>query len=164
MLNPLDDYRERLLARFDSVVSELADAIAAIPEAHWHIPQQAGLRSPHAILAHIRNTEAQVYLPRLTLLIREADPMLDLINVKVWEQDHYDPDEPLINILEEYAQLREAELQLLRQLAPADWNRAGRHLLYGVRTVQWWAERALAHTIEHMGELRGQVEGTLAGE
>jgi hypothetical protein len=154
MENPLYDYRARLLARLESVVGEIGEAIAVIPERQWRTRRGDG-RSPHLILSSLCAVERLAYLPRLRRLIAEDLPTLKNFDPDRWQAGQYDPTIPMAALLADYAGLRESELQLLRALSPAGWARAGRHPAFGLRTVQWWAERILEHSMIHLRELRG---------
>ena len=155
MTDPLPDYRERLLDRLETVVRDIADAVAAIPEDRWPEPIHAGARSPHTIVAHLRDVERHAYLNRLQRLIAEESPAFDSFDPANWESDYHDPAESMTHLLSDYASLRETELQILRGLSPVGWARAGRHTTLGVRTVQWWAERMLDNAEDRLRELRG---------
>ncbi len=153
-MDPLYEYRARLVERLETIVPEIADAVAAIPEGEWHIPLAPDERSPHAIVAHLRDTEAQPYLTRLRRMLKEDSTVFEPFDVERWEAGHYDPAEPMTRLLADYAATREAELQLLRNLPPQGWARSGRHMAFGARTVQWWVERMLEHARRHLLELR----------
>jgi hypothetical protein len=153
-MNPLLDYRERLLERLETVPSDIANAIAAIPEERWHTPATDGQRSPHAILALLRDMERYAYLERLQRLLIEETPAFTPFYFPDWDDEHYHPDEPMTEILADYSGLREAEMQILRSLSPLQWSREGRHSTLGLRTVQWWAERMLEYSEDKLKELR----------
>jgi len=154
MDNPLYDYRANLLARLESIVGEMGDAMAAIPESQWHTVLLSD-RSPHLILSSLCAVERLAYLPRLRRLIAEDSPTLKNFDPDRWQAEQYDPAVPMTTLLAEYAGLRESELQLLRPLPPEGWARVGRHPTFGRHTVQWWAERILEHSMIHLRELRG---------
>lgn len=154
MSDPLLEYRARLLERLETVVSELADAIAAIPESRWPDPSPRGGRSPHALIAHLRDVEREAYLPRLRRLLNDDLPTFEVWDSPHWDTDVYNPNELITQILADYAGTREAELQLLQSLQPHDWTRVGRHASFGLRTLQWWVERLLEYAEEHLRELR----------
>lgn len=153
-MEQLYDYRRRLLDKLEGIVPEIADAVAAIPESRWHKSIAPGQRSPHAVAAHLRDVERHAYLVRLRKVLDEESPVLESFDPEGWEAQHYDAAEAMTAVLAEYARLREDELGLLRALPPHSWTRVGRHSAFGVRTVQWWAERMLQHATEHLDELR----------
>jgi len=156
MSDPLLEYRARLLDRLEAVVPELADAMAAIPESRWPDPVRQGGRSPHALVAHLRDMEREAYSPRLRRLLSEESPAFDPWDSPDWETEIYNPNEPLAQILADYAGLREAELQVLYALQPKEWSRTGRHFTLGRRSLQWWVERMLAYAEDSLSELRSK--------
>ena len=68
-------------------------------------------------------------------------------------QSNYDPQEPIAKLLNDYAKIREQELDSLKNMAPDGWNRIGRHLTWGGRTLQWWVEKSQAHSVSHLHQL-----------
>lgn len=155
MDNPLYDYRARLIQRLESVVGEVGDAIAAVPEYRWHDRFNGHHRSPHLILSSLCAIERLAYTLRLRRLVTEESPTLDNFDPDRWQAEHYDSTLSMTTLLANYAGQREAQLQLLRPLSPEGWAREGRHPTFGLRTVQWWAERILEHSMVHLRELRG---------
>ena len=151
MFEQLYDYRARLLARLEAITDEIADAAVEIPQGRWREPVKPGGRSPHAILSSLCDVEQYAYSLRLQRILTEDTPALEPFT----PQPH-DPALTMTDLLAEYKSLRRAELELLRHLPPAGWARAGRHPLFGLRTVQWWAERTLEHSNRHLRELRGE--------
>jgi hypothetical protein len=104
----------------------------------------------------LRDLERHAYSKRIQRLLAEDAPVFEPFDPPDWETSYYNPAESVESLLADYAQLRAAELQLLRPLTPAGWARAGRHLTLGTRTVQWWAERALAYAEDRLRELRNK--------
>jgi hypothetical protein len=153
-MDQLCDYRARLLDRLESIPDEIAQAARAIPSEKIHRPTQSGKMSPHQIVARLRNMEKHAYSARLQKLITEELPAMKTFPIDQWEAEHYDPSESVESILDDYATIRQTELHLLRALSPQDWNRSGRHNTFGLRTVQWWAERSLEYATIQLRELR----------
>jgi hypothetical protein len=153
-MDQLYDYRARLLDRLESIPDEIAQAARAIPSEKIHRPTQSGKMSPHQIVARLRNMEKHAYSARLQKLITEELPAMKTFPIDQWEAEHYDPSESVESILDDYATIRQTELHLLRALSPQDWNRSGRHNTFGLRTVQWWAERSLEYATIQLRELR----------
>ena len=153
-MEQLYEYRARLLDRLESIPGEIAQAARAIPSEKIHRPTQSGKMSPHQIVARLRNMEKHAYSARLQKLITEELPAMKTFPIDQWEAEHYDPSESVESILDDYATIRQTELHLLRALSPQDWNRSGRHNTFGLRTVQWWAERSLEYATIQLRELR----------
>jgi hypothetical protein len=153
-MEQLYDYRARLLDRLESIPDEIAQTVRAVSSEKIHRPTQSGKMSPHQIVARLRNMEKHAYSARLQKIIAEESPSMETFPIDRWEAEHYDPSESIESILSEYVAIRQNELLLLRALSPHDWNRGGRHNTFGLRTVQWWAERCLEYASIQLRELR----------
>ncbi|MBI5715240.1 MAG: DinB family protein [Chloroflexi bacterium] len=153
-MDQLYDYRARLLDRLESIPDEIAQAARAVTPEKLRRPKPSGKMSPHQIVARLRNMEKHAYSARLQKIITEESPSMETFPIERWEAEHYDPSETVESILNEYVAIRQNELQLLRALSPRDWNRSGRHNTFGLRTVQWWAERSLEYATLQLRELR----------
>jgi DinB superfamily len=150
----MQEYRARMLERFEHLPGRFAFAIAAIPEAEWWLRRAADGRTVHSLMAHVRDVETQAYLPRLRRILSEDDPALPAMPSHRWSEADYDTTEPMEALLAQYAGAREEELNLLRGLSAAGWSRVGFHAPTGRRTLQWWVERSLAHGLEHLADIR----------
>lgn len=54
-------------------------------------------------------------------------------------------------IVADYLRAREREIAVLERLAPADWRRRFEHPTgWGEVSVEWWAERIVQHTADHL--------------
>jgi hypothetical protein len=157
-LDQLLDYRARLLALLEGQPTAFATAVASVPEAEWHQRRDGAGRTPHLAMAHVRDLEAQAYLPRIRRILAEDRPELTPFAHHEWSADDYDAAEPMTAILESWSRARTELLALVRPLDSAGWSRAGFHPPSGSRTLQWWVERAYAHAKEHLRALRGSVE------
>jgi len=161
-LDQLLDYRARLLRRMEAQPAEFARVVAGVPEGEWHTPRAGGKRTIHLAAAHVRDLEAQAYLPRVRRILAEDRPELTPFAHHDWSADDYDPDEPMTAILERWSRARTELLRLVRPLGSAGWSRAGFHPPSGSRTLQWWVERAYGHARGHVEEVRGEVGGERA--
>jgi len=149
-------YRQNLLANLKDIVSELCQTAATIPEAAWHTPPARGQSTPHQTLAHLRALESQAIAVRLRRILDESEPHLPLFDDDGWMAIHYDPNEPVQTILDEYASLRQQELSWLKDLPPQAWNRTARHPWWGVRALQWWVEQCLLVARQHLEQLQNE--------
>jgi hypothetical protein len=67
----------------------------------------------------------------------------------------YNPDEPLVSILDQLSASVKKTVSLLRELPPEAWSRESGHEIYGDGfTLQTWVERGLAHIREHADTVR----------
>jgi DinB superfamily len=150
----IHDYRARLIARFEQLPTVFARTIAGIPEADWWLRRGPDGRNIHATMVHVRDLEVQAFLPRLRRILAETEPTLTAFPSHRWTDDEYDSTEPMEGLLADYARACDDSLALIRDLPQAGWARRGFHPPTGWRTAQWWVERALAHGLEHLTEIR----------
>ncbi len=153
-LEQLLDYRRRLIERLAQQPAEFEAALAALGAAHWHQGRDPQGRSPHRIVTHVRDLERLAFLPRLRRIVAEDHPVLDAYASHHWSESQYRADVPMPQLLADWAQARAELVSLLRPLPAAAWSRTGFHPPSGSRTLQWWAERALSHARDHLGEIR----------
>jgi hypothetical protein len=153
-LDQLLDYRARLVARLEQQPAELAAVVASVPEGEWHRRRDAAGRTIHLAGVHVRDLEAQAYLPRVRRILAADRPELTPFAHHDWSADDYEASEPMTAILQTWSQARAELLALVRPLDSAGWSRAGFHPPSGSRTLQWWVERAYGHARGHLQALR----------
>lgn len=151
-LEQLYDYRRRLMERFSAIGTEYAKTVAALPAPAPHRSMDAPFRPVRKILAHTHDLEARLFWPSMQQILTSEEPFLDL----PYEQAHAPhPDrQPIDTLLAEFLALRAQELSRLLALEDEDWRRTGRHLTWGMRSLQWWAELSLAHAEDHLEQLK----------
>ena len=149
------DYRAELLERLERQPAEMAQVLAAIPEANWHLRRPGLSRTVHRTLAHVRDLELLAFLPRVQRILQEDEPALAPFVSHDWSLRDYQPDEPLTAVLASWSQARAEVMNLLPEADASQWSRLGFHPPSGKRTLQWWAERIFTHAQAHMLELRG---------
>ncbi len=153
-MEELIEYRRRLLDRYEQVAAELAQLLNQIPVEDRRKPLANSRWSPHHLAAHLRNVESQTFLPHFRRLLGKNGPGSEHSDSAVWTDENYDPNEPLQEILQVYARMRLQELEWLQSMPAEGWSRTDRHPVFGLRTLQWWVERSLAHAGEHLIELK----------
>jgi hypothetical protein len=153
LMDALSEYRAALLARFADQVGSLKDMLRGLAMTDIHRPAQAGEWSPHQVLAHLLDVERRVNLPRLQRILDQDCPPLEPFDQLAWMAEHYHPQEKMETLLLEFARARAECLALLEALPAQAWNREGCHPELGSHTLQWWLERAVAHTAGHIRQM-----------
>ena len=116
---------------------------------HWHEP---GEWSAHETLAHVCTVERNVFLARMQRVIKEEHPTLRYFDEKVWHDAHYTPEQPLSEMLADFAGARAQEIALLE--AQPDWSRWGLHEMLRKRySLEFMAHYAFRHTWEHLNQI-----------
>ena len=153
-MEQLYDYRKALLERFEQQPAEFARVLAGLPEAEWGLRRDRAGRSVHALMAHVRDLEVLAYLQRLRQIIEHDNPTLEPDGFQHWDEARYAADESMESILTAWSQARAEAAQRLRESDPGGWARTGFYPPVGRRTLQWWAEKALAHARGHLADIQ----------
>lgn len=152
----------QLLERLDDSATQVADAVKTLSPAQLaHIPQE-GEWSLHGALAHLRDTDAQVFLYRAKRILNEKDPpVVASFNQEEWSRDHYSPDEQTANIIKEFLAARRKLVKLLRETRDSDWKRYAVHPEYGNISIEYIALHTHNHTLDHLSQLLNAQEENL---
>ena len=143
--------RSELLTDFRSGYEAVAQALAGATDAELDRLPEGGW-SARMVAHHLADSEATAYI-RLRRLLAEDRPVLAGYDEELFARRlHYDrPVEPSLAVLRA---VREASLQLLESLAPAEWERAGTHSESGPYSVDDWLRTYARHPHEHAGQIR----------
>jgi hypothetical protein len=147
------EYRRRLLERFSAVTGEFEHRLLALPPARLHAPWDLSGNSRHWLVAHLQATEENLFLLNIRRILTESRPALEDFDCLAWMQANYDARRPIDQLLSAFASVRTQELDCIRSMSPDGWNRIGRHLVWGDRTLQWWVEQSQAHAVSHLHQL-----------
>ena len=88
------------------------------------------------IVAHLRDTEAEVNLPRLNLVLNEDEPSIIGVETDVWaaERNYIEQDGP--EALATFTEVRRKSIDLLAELDDAGWQKLARHSYFGPTALQ----------------------------
>lgn len=151
-----------LVNRIDESGKELLDYLAQIPEDEINRSPAEGEWSVHAIMAHLRDVEQQVFLKRIQIILTQPEPAnVEDFDQDVWNKDHYDPSEPLKKIISEFRAARRKELALLRGMPDLRWSSYCIHPHYGKISVEYIATHNYSHTLDHLHQMLERREQDL---
>jgi hypothetical protein len=159
-MDELNEYRKRLVKRYADIATDFEALITQIPLDDGNKPNDQSGLNLHRVIAHLRDVEKQVFLPYFERIWNEDFPSLANDTVSFKESERHNAAEPFETIMDEYGELRARALNLLRKMPTHAWNRTGRHPRLGVRTLQWFVERSLAHAEYHLRQLQSQIGKT----
>ncbi|MCC7164010.1 MAG: DinB family protein [Anaerolineae bacterium] len=148
-----------LLERLEDSAAQIAEAVKKLsPEELTRIPAP-GEWSLHRALAHLRDTEVEVFAYRTARILKDQEaPTVASFNQDEWSAAHYSPDEPIENIVKEFRAGRRKLLNLLRLTRDKDWARHAIHPEYGNIPIEYIALHAYNHTLEHLQQLLDAIE------
>lgn len=150
-MEELLEYRQRMLNKIadsgkslEKGLSMIADPASPLEPDGWN---------SHQMVAHIRDVNKQVYWPRIHRIIEEDIPLFENFDGDAWMTAHYQPEEPLQEMVNEFSNQCLSNANWLRNLPIEAWNRSGKHPTIGVHSLQWWVERLLDHISDHLAQL-----------
>jgi hypothetical protein len=151
-MKELTEYRVNLIARlvqdahaFRAECLAVEDPFASI-DGGWNV---------HQIATHTRDVDQLVYGLRARRTAVEDNPEFPNFDGEAYMKEHYSPDEPLNQIVNQLVQNVESLAQTLQALPVEGWSRVSRHASLGTGfTLQSWVERGLAHIDEHLETIR----------
>jgi len=130
-------------------------------EAAWRKAPGPKRWSAHEVVCHLRDTDAEVLLPRLERLLAQDDPEFENVDMTGWDEARGYAHEAPAEALEAWRVMRRRIIARLAPVGPAEWARQGLHSARGsisiAEVVRYFAEHDLSH--------RRQIEAALgAGE
>ena len=149
----LTSYRKKLLDRLSEAAKEFQAACLAVKDPH--APIEEGGWSVHQVTVHTRDVDKLVYGKRVRRTLAEDNPEFPNFDGETYMTEHYDPQEPLREILEGFTKNVELLVEDLRVVPDEAWARLSRHATQGSDiTLQVWVERGLGLIEEHLGTVR----------
>jgi hypothetical protein len=150
-MKELLEYRVFLVSRLEKAAQEFCEACEVLDPAmkiyeEWTLHQTA---------AHIRDVYLLVCDMRARKTIEEENPLFENFEPEAWMAAHYNPNEPMKDILEQFKSKVNDLCGILSALAVEAWSRESRHETIGEGLpLQLWVERGLAHIEEHLAEIK----------
>ena len=154
-MNELLEYRMNMEERILSASQEFCAACKAVKDIRSPIENGWNV---HQLASHTRDIDQGLYGLRTRRTVDEDNPLFESFNGDAFYAQHYDPDEPLDKILDEFMTNMNSFVGWLRGLPQEAWSRESRHATSGNGlTMQTWVERSLAHIEEHLTSVRKAV-------
>lgn len=151
-----------LLERMESSALQVAAAAAKLSPAQLSRVPREGEWSLHQSLAHLRDTDAQVFLYRTARILNEdAPPIVASFHQEEWMREHYSTKEPIKDIIAGFRAARRKLVKLLRGTTDKDWTRYAVHPEYGKISIEYIALHTYNHTLEHLQQLLDAQEEML---
>ncbi|GMV35448.1 MAG: hypothetical protein DPW15_16140 [Chloroflexi bacterium] len=151
-MKELMEYREKMLARLREAAAEFCEICRSFKDPHANTE---GDWTAHQIAFHVRDIEREVYGMRIRRALIEENPLFKNFDPDAWMAAHYNRDEPMQKILDEFWEGIRTIADQLRESPQEVWSRMSRHeALGGELTLQLWVERSLAHIEEHLTALQ----------
>jgi len=148
-MKELNTYRSQLINRlvdaanhFREACLTVKDPYAALEDGGWNV---------HQVAVHTRDVDKLVYGSRARRTAVEDNPEFPNFDGEAYMAEHYDANESLKALLDDFVKNIESFAGMLLQLPAEAWSRESRHATMGGGfTLQTWVERDLAHIEEHV--------------
>ncbi len=152
---------ETALPVLASTPASLEALLGGLPEPWLRSTAGGDSWSPYAVVGHLVHGERTDWIPR-------AVSLLDHGEAQPWEpfdrlaQQHDDQSRPIAILLQQFAALRQENLNKLRSLdlGPQHWPLTGRHPEFGTVTLGQLLATWVVHDLSHMT----QITRTMAGQ
>lgn len=153
-MEELLNYRQKLLDRLQELPEAYQQTLAPLSPQQIHQALPGHAVTIHQVTAHVRDAAQHTYLLIITTLLEthQVEPV-SLPGVEnAASQDA--SGEPIQQICASLHQLQSPVLDALLNSPPSAWSASLRHPSWGVRTLQWWVEQYLAHSLGHLHQIR----------
>ena len=144
----MNDYQTFLLQCIRSGLQEIAGLLRTVPPESLDRELKRGEWSVRRHAHHLRQIEGR-YLERLEGIVERGGGLPPPVQ-------HLEPaaDEPMEAMLAGYLDAGQQAAAIFERLSEHQWQAVFNHpTIWGDVTVEWWAERFIQHTAEHIDEL-----------
>ena len=137
--------------------SALLGLTSIVPQEAWNKPQVADEWSLTEIACHLRDVEKEINLARLKKIISEDNPFIPGVDSDAWalSRDYRAQDGPAA--LHDFVSTRIETLDILSNLAPADWKRPVQHAIFGPTNLAEIASFMGGHDRLHVRQSYAQI-------
>lgn len=150
--------RDELLARLETMPSDLRNAAAALGESRSRVAPPGGGFSMVEQAWHLADLEREGYRVRIDRLLHEPDPFLpDFDGARVASERDY-RSKSLDEGIAAFAAARAANVSLLRSLPPRAWEKSGTQEDVGSVTLSDIPRMMLEHDSSHRAEIAAILE------
>ena len=151
-MKELMEYRVKIVERLGEATREFRAACEAVSDPFTIME---GAWTLHQIASHARDVDKFIYGARICQTLNEDNPEFKNFDADAWMIAHYNKEEPLAEILDEFSRNVEELCKTLSGMPREAWSRESRHeTMGGELPLQLWVERSLAHIEEHLQTLK----------
>ena len=136
IFTPSYQAQSAIVATVKAIPAALEGILANLPTERW-------TESPHPeewslveIISHLRDVEREVNFPRIQTFLREENPFIIADNTDLWVSERAYAEDNGEAALQDFIAARVKTLAALKNLSEEDWQRTGRHAIFGPITLQ----------------------------
>ena len=136
MLLPQYQARTAIVATVKSVPAILSELLSELSADAWTSSSHPEEWSLVEVVSHLRDVEREVNLPRIQTFLNEKNPFITADDTDVWAAERGYAKQDGETALRDFIAVRMETLDALNNLTDEDWQRAGRHAIFGPITLQ----------------------------
>lgn len=140
-----------------ALAAMLGMAQTATPE-DWERRPAPGEWSLTEIACHLRDTEIEINLPRLQVILNDTNPFISAIESDPWAEERNYQEQSGPKALAAFAEARRTKLAMLAKLSEAEWQRPARHAIFGPTTLQELVTFTVEHDRLHLRQMRENLK------
>jgi FMN phosphatase YigB (HAD superfamily) len=144
-----------------STPAALHTMLAGLSPHTWVRHPADGAWALNETICHLRDVELEVHLPRIQQILASDNPYWKGIDTDAWAQERAYARQDGPSGLKAFIRARRRTLDLLRPLAPEDWQRPGRHTIFGPTDLLELAQIIAAHDRQHIRQVKRTLESAL---
>ena len=152
-MKELTEYRQKLMDRLAQSAAEFRVACLAIRNPFE--PLEPDGWNAHQVAVHTRDVDMLVYGMRARRTLVDDNPHFPNFDGEAYMAQHYDPNEPLVELLDGLGTSIRSLVDLLSSMPADGWSRLSSHETLGNGlTLQSWVEAGARHLEEHLATLK----------
>ena len=109
------------------------------------------------VLCHLRDTEAEVNLPRLQMVLNLEEPFIPARVTDAWAEERGYNTHDGVQALHDFTTMRRQTVELLRKLT-CEWTRKARHAIFGPTDLQELVKFMVEHDKLHIRQMLVTLE------
>lgn len=142
-----------VIAALESTLPRLPQVAEGLTVGHLRHRPKEGEWCIKEVMAHLVNTETEVFLPRLRRMVSEDRPTFQPFSADAWAQSADHRDGRFTDDLASFASVRRQTVAFLKGLPPAAASRIGLSGFFGPVTVAQFATHIVDHDLEHLAQM-----------
>jgi len=142
-----------VIAALESTLPQLEQVAEGVGAEHLRRRPKEGEWCIKEVMAHLLDTETEVFLPRLRRMVSEDRPTFQPFSADAWAQSGDHRDGRFADDLAGFASARRKTIDFLKGLPPAAATRIGLSGFFGPVTVAGFATHIVDHDLEHLAQM-----------
>ena len=141
-------------------LAALRSMVSDVNEATWSSRPSDDNWAPVEIVAHLRDVDAEVSLPRIHAILSEDMPLIQAVDPDRWALERGYINESGTDVLESFTRIRKELIDTARSIDIKAWDRPAIHALLGPTTLGEIVTIMTEHDLIHLDQLRRTLEIT----